>query len=229
MAEPEKKKRGRPKLSEEDKRRRQLERLGYVPPDPPSPKNKTPEKNGGVGVDKKDKLDGIYDSLIATDPRKRHKIDINDHEEIMKAFFEYIENCKENGTIASNVGFALWIGYSEEMLNKIRARAEGAEKPQEVVDALNYIRGAIEKIWVEGGAAGVIRDAMAIFVTSNKFGYRDTKHVEHHAEIDNRLGTTDYKSLEDKYSSSELIVDVDYEVVSENSNDAESQNPPPAI
>lgn len=223
MEEPEKKKRGRPKLSEEDKRRRQLERLGYVPPAPPTPKSESKNKNGGIGGEKKDKLDGIYDSLKATDPRKRKKIDINDHEAIMAAFFDYVDCCKENGVVMSNVGFALWIGYTENMLGRIRRRSEGAEKSQEVVDALNYIHDAIEKVWVEGGAAGVIRDAMAIFVTSNKFGYRDTKHVEHHAEVDNRLGAADYKSLEDKYSNEQLFIEAEYSVI-ENENTTESDS-----
>jgi hypothetical protein len=224
MAEPEKKKRGRPKLSEEEKNRRKLERLGYVPPADPTPSpNGSSQKKGGIGGEKKDKLDGIYDSVMATDPRKRHKIDINDADAIYKAFYDYMDNCKENGVIASNVGFALWIGYTENMLGRIRRRSEGAEKSTEVVEALEYVHSCIEKIWVEGGAAGVIRDAMAIFVTSNKFGYRDTKHVEHHAEVDNRLGSADYKSLEDKYSNEQLFIEAEYEVI-ENENSAESDS-----
>lgn len=205
---------GRPRLTEEEKLARKMERLqkkmeesAPAPHTPPPPGESPKSKNGGKGVDKQELASDIV--RMARAGMRASRVDLNSPEAIMMRFNMYLDDCESRGLVPNMEGVYNWLGISRMTWNYIINRADGHVKSDEVVATLENIRDTMGEITSYAADAGLINTAIAVLKLTNTFGYRDVKQVEHHNEINVQIGTTDIKSLEQKYSTEQLIVDTE--------------------
>lgn len=206
MDEPEKKKRGRPKMSEEDKRRRKLERLGYVTPtDPTPPPAGGKSKNGGIGGDKRAVASSIV--AMAHAGMKVPRVDTYDENAIMERFEMYLTHCEEQGVVPSMEGVYNWLGIGRTMWHNIINQVDGYIRGDNVVAVMHKIKDTMGEIVTGAAGAGLMNPAVAVLVMTNTFGYRDVKQVEHSNEVNVNIGGAALKELVDKYKPEEYIAE----------------------
>lgn len=219
----EKRKRGRPRLSEEEKERRKLERMGLLPvTNPPPPPMGDAPKNGGKGVDKEEQTREIIRNV--REGLKANKVDTRSADDIRNRFDEYLENCENRGIVPSKEGVMLWFGINKSTWSRIINRVPGYERSDDVVEALETINSALGAITSSAADAGKISPAIAVLKLTNSYGYRDVKQVEHTNDINVQIGTSDLKGLLDKYGKDQYFIDTDFKEVTRPGENDNAEN-----
>lgn len=211
---PEPKKRGRPKLTEQQKLENKLRRMqekqataDALPPPGISPSS----KNGGKGVDKQELASEIV--RMARAGMKAKQVDLDSPDAIMQRFNMYLDDCEDRGIVPNMEGVYNWMGISRMTWNYIINRVDGHEKSDQVVSALETIKATMGEIVSYAADHGLINTAIAVLKLTNSFGYRDVKQVEHSNEVNIQIGGSDLKSLEQKYNAQQIgVIEADYEV-----------------
>lgn len=211
MAET-KKKMGRPRLTEEEKKQRKIERMkaeleaATAPTDPPPPNISGSNKKGG---DRGEPKNAEANKAIVRQVMRgmKHEIvDTYDEVAIIERFTEYLKDCEENSIIPTMEGVYLWLGMSKAHFGRILNRHETCTRPEPVVQACQKIKDAMASAVSSAADVGSIAPATAIMKLTNSFGYMDVKQVQHVDASTPRLGSEDdYKALQERYSTAQLI------------------------
>lgn len=230
MPEQEQKRgRGRPKMTEEQRQKKRLESLkaeiesieGEAPP-PPLGDSK---KNRGDRWSNEPKSAETNRSIIrnARKGLKHDLVDTYNEFAIMNRFMEFLDECEEDGIVPTVEGLYLWLGMDKSYFNKIINRHESYIRPEQVVETLQRINAAMAAMVSSAADAGSIAPATAIMKLTNCFGYRDVKQVQHVDSSAPRLGSEDdYKKLQERYSVQQIIpdvIDADFVEVDEDGNE----------
>jgi hypothetical protein len=206
-----KKKMGRPRLSDEEKKQRKIERMKAeleAATNPPPPNISESRKKGGDRGEPKNAEANKAIVSQALRGMKHDMVDTYNDEEILHRFMEYLNDCKENCIIPTMEGVYLWLGMSKQYFSHIVNRYENYTRPEPVVQAMQKIKDAMASVVSSAADVGSIAQATAIMKITNQFGYLDVKQVQHIDASTPKIGTEeDYNALQERYSAAQLIPD----------------------
>ncbi len=221
MQEP--KRKGRPRMTDEQKaeakaRRKQAkeEAIANGTYTPPPPRKVPIDKNGGMGVDKKELASKLV--AMARTGMKLPRVDTFSADAIRERFELYLDECQTNGVIPTMEGVYNWMGLSRNAWWLIITRAESHIRSDDVIHTMEAIKTVMGEIVSSAADAGLINTAIGVLKLTNNFGYKDVKQVEHNTDINVQIGMSDAKALTSKYTPEQFFVDAECSEI-----DAESE------
>lgn len=182
--------RGRPRLSEEEKKlRAKMRQTGEL---------KT--------VKRPDAADRTLGYVEEGDNTKyvRHmmsvmqmpRIDIADPKQVQNRINEYFELCTVNDMKPTVKGFCNAIGIAKQTLWSWKTGARRADTHEEII--LRAYDG-LEALWEDYMMNGKINPMAGVFLGVNNYGYKDVKQVNLTPVVQNEPETIDLVALEEKY------------------------------
>lgn len=214
----EQKKRGRPRMTDEEKAAAKIARLQKqmetAPEPPPHPGDEPSPKKWGKGGDKQEVASELI--RLARAGMKLPRVDTKNPDAIRNRFELYLGECEGRGVVPTMEGLYNWLGISHKTWGFIINRVDGYIRSDEVVNTLEEIRGIMGEITSSAADAGLINTAIAVLKLTNLYGYRDVKQVEHSNEVSVKIGGSDLKTLQERYTAKEIgVVEADYEIIAE--------------
>lgn len=187
--ETEKKRRGRPPLSEEEKAARKAGEVAK------SPYNRVqPYKFGQEYVEEGDNSKYLRHAM---EIMKQPRIDISDPRQVEDRLDWYFEHCAINDMKPTVKGFCNALGVSRQTLwNWRNGVHRGAEHELIIINAYNML----EELWEDYMQNGKINPMSGVFLGVNNFGYRDVKQVSIEPVVNNAPAEPDVATIEAKYA-----------------------------
>lgn len=194
--------RGRPRLSEEEKKQRALARKRDPknPHDLIRPPKRTDLANtGDFEAGDNAKYTGFVLALM-----KLPKIDLTNPDKVRTRVFEYFALCAEHDMKPGVAAIGLAIGLDRRRLWEIRNGIKNPSIPQETKDIVIEVYDSLEVLWENYMQNGKINPVSGIFLGKNNFGYSDKQ--EYVVTPNTITPATDPATIEAKYAE---LPDVD--------------------
>ena len=179
--------RGRPRLSEEEKQER-------------AAKRRSGELASRIRNDLREQVDPGDNARYlshAMAVMSMPKIDSSDPAQVEERIYWYLNHCIDNDMKPTVKGFCNALGISRNTLWTWKTGQHRAGTHEEIaVRAYDLL----EEMWENYMQNGKINPMAGVFLGVNNFGYRDVKQVNLTPVVENREETVDIATIEAKYA-----------------------------
>lgn len=191
MDEPVKRGRGRPRLSEEEKKERaEKRRTGELP----TLRRAERPAFGQEYVEEGDNSRFLKHALVTMD---MPPIDISDPKQVEERIWWYFNHCIDNDMKPTVMGLSNALGVHRDCLRTWKIGEYRAGTHQAIAQKAYRL---LEELWEDYMMNGKIHPTSGIFLGINQFGYRDVRNVEVTPVTSNEPEILDVATIEAKYA-----------------------------
>ena len=187
MAEETKRGRGRPRLSEEEKKeRKELRELGYDVP------GTRPDRQ--IQVEPGDNARYLTHAMMI---RNMSPVNKNDAKAVEDRITWYLNHCIDFDMKPTVKGFCNALGVARQTLLNWRTGAYRAGTHEEIIVRAYDL---LEEMWENYMMNGKVNPMAGLFLGCNNFGYKDVKQLNVTPVVNNEPETIDAATIEAKYA-----------------------------